>query len=474
MKGRELPVRRIASALARCASLIPFLGVPGMVCAHEHSCDAQHAGETIRKLVDFAFDKRVHTRAITRAFRYKEDGYRFENLDEIGEYNSRSQDAIEGTERQVLLPDAPLESAYWWEAQSQSRASESFIHGIADILREESRNPECARGPVWSSVLEKALAQRDLVQIHGLVSVVHVALGDRESGELASDVESSLASLIKHALLSETEYRQLRALLPRSIPRTFAREPSYTLSENYLPKRLLANDPAWLEISGRGTPFRHVVNYRGRSFVKVYVRAPGVEATRLAALWSELYGKYGSKLHTSVVTEEPPPRLETMLVRTFGVYLNDGRYRDSFWPEEVILRMIRRPQPTVDLASSDFRGTFFYQYRMSRGEALRDPSSLGLRRTLDDDPQFFGFFGDVPDRRTSYSNTLTTMRSNCTGCHSELFYGLATIFSFERDPDAIQGSAPTSKQVLHEVAPGDYELMTPEARSLRGLLGFSR
>src|SRR5689334_14319740 len=128
MKRREVPVRRIASALARCASLIPFLVGPGMACAHEPSCDEQHAGETITKLVDFAFDKRVHTRAITRAFRYKEDGYRFENLDQIGEYNSRSQDAIEGTQRQVLLPDAPLESAYWWEAGSSSEAAESFIH----------------------------------------------------------------------------------------------------------------------------------------------------------------------------------------------------------------------------------------------------------------------------------------------------------------------------------------------------------
>lgn len=123
-----------------------------------------------------------------------------------------------------------------------------------------------------------------------------------------------------------------------------------------------------------------------------------------------------------------------MLVRTFGLLMKDGNIRDSMWPEEVIIRAFKYPCATVDLSTSDFSGTVFYQYRLAREVLAEDTRSLGLRRIGDDDEQFFGFFGDVPDLYTSYSKSTTTMRVNCIGCQAELFYGLSTIFSFERDP----------------------------------------
>src|SRR5262249_53074098 len=85
--------------------------------------------------------------------------------------------------------------------------------------------------------------------------------------------------------------------------------------------------------------------------------------------------------------------------------------------------------------TSDFRGTLFFKYTLWRSALLGQPASLGLKRTLDDDRQFFGFLGDAPDRQHAYTDTVTTMRSNCIACHSELYYGLSTIFSFERNPE---------------------------------------
>jgi hypothetical protein len=81
---------------------------------------------------------------------------------------------------------------------------------------------------------------------------------------------------------------------------------------------------------------------------------------------------------------------------------------------------------------------------------------------MDDDEQFFGFYGDVPDPM-AYANTTSTMRTNCIGCHSELFYGLNTVFSFERNPTT---QSPINN-LLRPRGPGSYELLTPEAERLR-------
>jgi hypothetical protein len=119
----------------------------------------------------------------------------------------------------------------------------------------------------------------------------------------------------------------------------------------------------------------------------------------------------------------------------------------------------------VDLEASDFRGTLLYQYRMSREALLADPRSLGLRRVGTDELQFAGFFGDVPDPRNGYSDLITTMRANCISCHSELFYGLNTVFSFERDP-RLRGT----NTMLRAGADGRHELLTPEYKSLQSRL----
>lgn len=157
-----------------------------------------------------------------------------------------------------------------------------------------------------------------------------------------------------------------------------------------------------------------------------------------------------------------------MLVRTFGVFMEDGTYRDSHWPEEVLIRAFKYQNPKVDISTSDFSGTVFYQYRLAR-EALKSKNNfLGLVRVRDDDREFFGFFGSVPDPKNAYSATTTTMRSNCISCHAELFYGINTVFSLERDP--LGESRADSNDIWRELATDEYELRTKEFVSLSKLL----
>jgi hypothetical protein len=244
-----------------------------------------------------------------------------------------------------------------------------------------------------------------------------------------------ISAALKATLLDASEYESLVAALPQTLPADFTSQQNYSLAENYLPMRVISADTSWAEISGGGTPFRHYTTYGGRSFVKVYVRAPQRSREEMIALWKRLFTQYGDKLHISSVKEDVPPGMETLLVRTFGVFQRGGAFRDSYWPEEVTLRVFKYGRAQIDTATSDFRGTMFFKYTLSRAALLEKPASLGLRRTLDDDRQFFGFLGDVPDRQHAYTDTVTTLRSNCIACHSELYYGLPTIFSFERNPE---------------------------------------
>jgi hypothetical protein len=134
---------------------------------------------------------------------------------------------------------------------------------------------------------------------------------------------------------------------------------------------------------------------------------------------------------------------ETVLVRRFGVFLDNGSYADSGIPEEVLLRVFKYRSATLDNATSDGLGTLHYQYKLCRARLLNDRETLGLTRIQDADPQFYGFFAEIPEPRAS--EHLTTMRANCISCHSEVLYGASTIFSLcrhapvGRNPTRVEG-----------------------------------
>lgn len=417
-------------------------------------CRAECAAQsnTIARISHFVFAPTVTTSGYTRGIIYAARGYSFGSLEEINEYNIRSAHMIEGTAQRLELDDRPIESQYWWSVQTQSGARQ-FIRGLAAALEAELASHDRITMQDDFTVLEKALAQRDIVHTYGLLAAATGAAFDEETRIPAARLESLLVTIVRSLLLTEREYLHLRSLLPKKPPGRFSTVPGNTLADSYLPSRVIAEDDSWMEIPGGGEPFRHFASYGGRSFIKIYVRAPQLTDDQIAELWRSLFRKYGEDLHITGIEETTPAELETMLVRTFGVFLKGGSYKDSRWPEEVTIRRFKYSTERIDYSSSDFRGTQFFQYKLSRSLVSKDSASLGLRRVQDDDWQFYGFFGDVPDRGNSYSDAVTTMRGNCIACHSELFYGLNTIFSFERDPDkssderSLAASGPRSEEL---------------------------
>ena len=428
--------------------------------------NASFADSSIERISNFVFAPTVIASGYTQALVYADRGYSFESLEEINKYNIRSAYVIEGTAQQLDLADRPIESQYWWSVHTQGGA-EQFIRGLALTLQPElsgNRQPDVQ---VPRAVLAKALAQRDMVHTYGLLVAAADTTSDPDARMLATRLERLLVNTIGLLLLSESEFRELRSLLPKRVPNRFSTVPADTLSASYLPSRVIAEDDSWMEMPNGGEPFRHFTSYGGRSFIKIYLRSAQLTTNEIADLWRSLFQRYGEDLHTTGIEEATPPGFETMLVRTFGVFLVGGEYADSLWPEEVTIRRFKYATDRVDSASSDFRGTQFFQYKLARSLALRKPASLGLRRIRDDDWQFYGFYGDVPDRGNSYSDAVTTMRGNCIACHSELFYGLNTVFSFERNPDKS-----TQRRSQSQSGPKSEELETLQRRLLEGPLGL--
>lgn len=458
--GRTTPGRRAVQLSAMTALL-------ASLCIEAHGTNA-HASASpapvMQSLTSFVFDTSVPASGTTRALEFRDRGYAFQSLVEINAYNVQSAHRLETTTRTLELREAPLESSYWWRIRIGTEA-EGFVRGLANALQSSLVPGQPMQLPATATTLQKAIWQRDLFQTYSLLQAARQKLETPEAQEFADYADDTIARLFKSSLLSEREYKALLELRPQHVPAPFVPESKFDVSENYLPNRVLATDRSWLEIPGTGAPFRHFKDYGGRSFIHVYVRASDDSTSELRRLWQRLFERHGAKLHMSAVKEEVPVGLEAVLVRSFGVFLDDGSYRDSFWPEEVIIRQFKYPRSSVDLTTSDFRGTLLYQYRMSREALLADPLSLGLRRVGADELQFAGFFGDVPDPRNAYSDLITTMRANCISCHSELFYGLSTVFSFERDPRARD-----SNTMLRVRTDGRHELQTPEYQRLHSRL----
>lgn len=426
---------------------------------------ARTSDRILSSLREFAFPLSIPSQGRTRAFEYLERGYKFRSLVEVNEFNVKGAHPVPETSYNLVLRYRPLESPFRAKLRA-GEGADNFVRGLAAALDDRGTHYAQPIEPNQESLVRKMLAQRDLFQVYGLLVVAreHAV----ESRELADQLLSRLALLIEGTLFRFEEFRELVASRPENPPNGFRTELRYRLSDDYFPLVALGEEPGWLDLTNRGTPFRHFTDYRARTFVRVHLRSRTMTPGQLRVLHEDLYKKYADLLHQVAVRQEVPQGLETVLVRTVGVLLRDGTFRDSTWPEEIIVRAFKYPVATLDLTTSDFSGTLLYQYKLSRERLLERPQSLGLVRVRDDESQFFGFFGDVPDPRNAYSMTTTTMRENCIGCHAELFYGLNTVFSFERDPRLERER--DDNELWEELGDGAYKLRTPEFVSLTSQL----
>jgi hypothetical protein len=413
----------------------------------------------------FVFPRLIETEGHSRALDFRDEEYQFDSLEEINRFNVSGQHLVKGTGHVVMLRNSPLGSPYWAQIET-TKGANAFIQGLFEMVASR-----CASMRGWRlsnkwTVQQKALAQRDAFQTFSLTWFAK-KLADSNRQPLADQILSELSALNRSLLLTPQEYTNLQRARPTRVHTPYTERLSYSLTENYLPRVAINKDPEWLELTNRGIPFRHFVHFRGRSFVKVFLRAENTPPSKLQDLHLKIFDKYGEKLHVTAVNEVPPKGMQSMLLRTFGVFLTDGTYRDSHWPEEVLVRAFKYDADTVDLSSSDFRGTFTYQYHLSREALSHRDNVIGLKRVLDDDEQFFGFHGDSPDPSNSLANTTTTMRINCIASHSELFYGINTIFSFERNP---RFEARNDDNLIWSARPdGTFRLKTEEMVALSAL-----
>ena len=285
----------------------------------------------------------------------------------------------------------------------------------------------------FRSVMEKALLQRYLHQMCLLCQDAIARESDSAVQAAGWSALRSLAQALFRCSLSEEEFRALRSLLPARVPEgRFATGRGFDLGRDYLPSRVVGPDAGWVEIPFRVDETLHFKHYRGTSFVRVFIRPEGMSEERFFAYWDDLTRRFGERIPMDGRAPPLPAGTETLLVRTFAVRLESGEYADSGFPEEVTLRAFRFAEERLDPESSDFRGTYLYQYKMRRRLLLADPGSLGLARIRDDDPAFFGFFTEVPPPGGVAGVYLTTRRNNCISCHSEMYYGVNTVFSLAR------------------------------------------
>jgi hypothetical protein len=397
--------------------------------AHATETRSEDTLETLREVF---FPRTVQASGLTRAFRFLDDGYPFESLEAVNRYNVEAGKSAQNSSVTIELPDFPIESPWWW-GSDDSQATIVLMRQLVPRLRDEL----AMRAPMLSherTGLDKALAQRDSFHIFHLVSKIANAAKDEETRRVALEIKRLTAMITASLAFTRREYRELVAMVPRNPDGFVAIRPGFNLVPNYLPLRAVADDDSWAEIPAIGRPFAHFVAHDGRNFNRVFIRIPNSPPSAVTKLWRALFAEHGLDLHAVSTTTPAPVGMETLFVRTIGVFLSDGQYVDTRWPEEVTMRIFKYPDQTLDKTTSDFRGTLFYQYKLSRAALLKNPRSLGLRRISDDAPQFAGLLGDVPTRRGAYTNGVTTMRANCIACHEELFYGVNTVFSFGRNP----------------------------------------
>jgi hypothetical protein len=273
--------------------------------------------------------------------------------------------------------------------------------------------------------------------------------------------------------LSRSECEELSAAVAAMSKQVrFTQSHNFDESISYLPRRVLNDDPSWLPLLLHADSTKHFRDHGGRSFVRVYLKAPGMGVSELRRLREQLYDRYGEAITVTSGTPALPPGSETLLVRSFGIFRDDGSYADSGLLEEVVMRIFKHGEQTYDVATSDWRGTLIYQYKARRRLVLDHQETLGLERIPSDASQFIGFFGDVPDAANAGARTLTTMKFNCIACHSELLYGASSVFSFAMKEDAEPSveHGPVPRLEPWTGSPG-FRLRTPAADVLHKRVG---
>jgi hypothetical protein len=379
---------------------------------------------------------------ITRAYQDRTSNFIPTNIDDILIKNAEWSDLINLRGSFPISDD--ISESYWLSLLAPQTNCDRLVSGC--LLSEENISNitmVCSNliDEKWNfqSVFEKALFQRDVFQLY------YIFMNCTNSFEMpleksAMDRRSNALIVLKHLLqrlrLSESEHEMLNNEFRQDIAKAmlhnhFEDKCPFDLSRNYLPLLDVLDGTNWYEMRFAASENLHFNHYGGRSFVRIFVKVP-CSQEQFYSYWDDIQKKYGDYVHTS--SHVPPllPGTQFMLVRTFAILLQDGTIADSGIPEEILVRTFKAGVRKIDSRSSDYQGTYYYAYKMSRNLLLNQPMSIGLKRRLDNQAIFYGFYQDVPDFRISHDAGLVTLRYNCIECHSLIHQGSGTVFSLEK------------------------------------------
>src|SRR5262249_37762161 len=151
-----------------------------------------------------------------------------------------------------------------------------------------------------------------------------------------------LAVLWGQLRLTEAEYQALVELRPKQVDSgRFTTTHRFDLSQDYLPTRVLADEPGWYALPYSTRASEHFEHYAGRSFLRIYLQPAGRPGAQFSRYWDEVAGRFGMNVPLDGRVPPLPAGTETLLVRSFAVFLADGSCADSGFPEEVLMRLFK-------------------------------------------------------------------------------------------------------------------------------------
>jgi hypothetical protein len=379
-------------------------------------------------VVRIIFPKTVIPSGYSKAYLDRARPMEFASKDEVLRYHPASINAGSATAEPYEKAYLATESVWRSAHAADGRARQLFkqvkaIAGLARGMANDRSKP--------SKIIEKALWHRDLVC--SLQAILHCEdMADKTVPAKGwNSAKTALMDCLQSVVFSEAEYNELERQLPIVVsPKHFKQTCRLELTDDYLPPVVLARPANWYELPSDEDPGLHFQAYGGRNFTRAFMMVPGMSEREFLEYWTKVTKQFGMNVTVSAAVPRLPAGTQTVLLRTFGVFLDDGSYADSRIPEEVLVRIFKYQQATLDPSTSDGLGTLHYQYKLRRNRLLTLPQTLGLERIHDADGQFYGFFAEVPEPDST--GHLTTMRANCISCHSEALYGASTIFSLCR------------------------------------------
>jgi len=410
----------------------------------------------------FAFPTPCVPVNLTVAFEERTRRFAPTNFDQIMFKNNVWGDVTE-TQAGYPIPEVGIES-YWLSLLGRNGNYADLIP--SQLLAETNTSGLIAicsnlMSEKWafSSPAEKALFQRDVFQLYYVyVNCTNYTKTSLPGNALAGRDRTlaSLRGLLDRLRLDARQYQRLANDFVENLNRgtrdhPFEEDNPFDPALNFLPLRRARDGAGWFEMRFDASQNRHFNHYGGRSFVRVFARVPGWSPERFYAYWDEVYDKFGDWVHLNSHVPALPAGSQFMLVRTFSVLMQDGTVTDSGIPEEILIRAFKTAGSAIDCQSSDFRGTYYYVYKLNRHLFLTEPASLGLVRYSDTAPTFYGFYQDVPDLNTSRDAGVATVRYNCISCHALVHYGSSTLFSLERPRLKEPGADPFSGMLLRAV-----------------------